>query len=175
MRAPLILLLLIMLPSQGYAGMYKWTNDEGDIIYSDTPPNNDAEEVILPELNTTPALKVEARPEPTQTPDESAETTSYTDFKLVKPEPEAIIRDNTGNVPVSLSLEPALDTSAGHSINILIDGQVSISNSQQTSVTLANIDRGTHTVSAEIRDSSGKVINSSNSVSFTVYRYSKLH
>lgn len=175
MRAPLILLLLILLPSQGYAGMYKWTNDEGDIIYSDTPPNNDAEEVILPELNTTPALKVEARPEPTQTPDESAEATSYTEFQLVNPEPDAIIRDNTGNVSVSLSLQPELDSNAGHSINILIDGEASISNSQQTTVTLTNIDRGTHTVSAEIIDSTGKVIISSNSVSFTVFRYSKLH
>ncbi|MFW2372504.1 MAG: DUF4124 domain-containing protein [Gammaproteobacteria bacterium] len=174
MKTSLLLLLFIMLPSQGYGSMYKWTNEEGEIIYSDTPPNKDTEEILLPELNTTPAVKFQPKPEPVATVEDKAETTSYSEFKFVDPAPDAIIRDNTGNVPVVLSVQPALDTNAGHSISILLDGEIFISNKQQTSTLLSNIDRGTHTLSAEIRDSNGKVLTSS-SASFTILRHSKLH
>ena len=155
--------------------MYKWTNSQGEVIYSDTPPNENTEEIKLPELTTTPAVKFKAKPEPQNTPEEKTTVTSYTSFKLLAPVKDAIIRDNSGNVPVSLSLTPNLDTKAGHSISIMVDGATKISNSKQSSATLSNIDRGTHTVSAKIQDSKGKVLKTSNSVSFSVYRYSQLH
>lgn len=175
MKAPLLLLLLFMLPSLSHGAMYKWTNSAGEIIYSDTPPNENTEEIILPKLTTTPAVKYKSKPKSQETPEEKTKATSYSSFKLLAPVKDAIIRDNGGNVQVNLSLKPSLDTKAGHSISIMVDGTTKISNSKQATATLSNIDRGTHTVSAKIQDSKGKVLKTSNSVSFTVYRYSQLH
>ncbi|MCW8956733.1 MAG: DUF4124 domain-containing protein [Gammaproteobacteria bacterium] len=174
MKTPFLLLLLIMLPNLSHGAMYKWTNSEGEVIYSDTPPSDETEELKLPILTTLPAVKYKAKPKPAPTKEIESKATVYTDFKLVDPVNDAIIRDNSGNVPVILSLKPALDANAGHKINILLDGQTNVSNSQQLSLILENIDRGTHTLSAEIRDHKGVVLKASNSVSFTLYRYSKL-
>lgn len=173
MKTFLPLLLLIMLPSLGQGAMYKWTSDEGEVIYSDTPPSEGAEEIKLPALTTTPAVKYKPKPEPLAAPD--TKITRYTEFKLIDPVNDAIIRDNTGNVPVNLSLKPDLDTQSGHGVNILIDGIVKISNSQQTTALIPNVDRGTHTLSAEIRDRKGKVLKASNRVDFTILRHSTLH
>ena len=35
---PSILLGLFLVTSQAFAGMYRWTDDEGDVVYSQTPP-----------------------------------------------------------------------------------------------------------------------------------------
>ena len=35
---PSILLGLFLVTSQAFAGMYRWTDDEGNVVYSQTPP-----------------------------------------------------------------------------------------------------------------------------------------
>ncbi len=170
MKTPLLLLLLIMLPGLVHGAMYKWTNSAGETIYSDTPPSEDSEELKLPILTTTPAVKYIPKPKPQPSTDDKV--TNYTDFTLVDPVNDAFFTDNTGDVPVRLSIEPQLDIKAGHSISILLDGQVNLANSQQTTVMITNLDRGTHSLSAEIHDLSGKILKTSNSVSFTVNRHS---
>lgn len=173
MKTPLLLLLLIMLPGLGHGAMYKWTNSAGETVYSDTPPSEDTDELKLPILTTTPAVKYKAKAKPQPTADNKV--TNYTIFTLIDPVDDAFFTDNTGDVPVKLSIEPQLDINAGHSISILIDGQVNLANSQQTTAMITNLDRGTHSLSAEIRDHKGKTLKTSNSVSFTVNRHSRLH
>ena len=172
MKTPLLLLFLIMLPNLGHGAMYKWTNSAGETIYSDTPPSEDTDELKLPILTTTPAVKYKAKAKPQPTADKVA---YYTNFTLIEPVNDAVFTDNTGDVPIKLSIEPQLDINAGHSVSILIDGQVNLANSQQTTVMITNLDRGTHSVSAEIRDLNGKILKTSNSISITVNRHSILH
>ena len=173
MKTPLLLLFLIMLPNLGHGAMYKWTNSAGETIYSDTPPSEDSEELNLPILTTTPAVKY--IPKSKSLPSTDDKVTKYTEFTLVDPVNDAFFTDNTGDVPVRLSIEPQLDIKAGHSISILIDGQLNLANSQQTTVMITNLDRGTHSLFAEIRDIKGKTLKTSNSVNFTVYRHSRLN
>lgn len=173
MKTPLLLLLLILLPGLGHGAMYKWTNSAGETIYSDTPPSEDTDELKLPILTTTPAVKYKAKAKPQPTADDKV--TYYTDFTLIEPVNDAVFTDNTGDVPVKLSIEPQLDIKAGHSISILLDGQVNLANSQQTTTMITNQDRGTHSLSAEIRDLNGKILKTSNRVSITVNRHSILH
>ena len=68
---------------------------------------------------------------------------------------------------VSLRLSPGLQS--GHSIEVMMDGQ-SIGAGQGTSVTLADVDRGTHTVQAAVKDNEGKEVVRSNSVIFHLKR-----
>lgn len=168
-----LLIALFIFPVLSHAALYKWTNSDGEVIYSDTPPNDELEEMKLPILTTTPSVKYKAKEK--SEPEKEDKAGNYTEFTLIEPVNEASFTDNTGNVAVSLGLKPGLDTSSGHSISIFVDGQASISNSQQTSVQLVNLDRGTHSIHAEIRDKKGAVLMTSNTVSITIIRYSKLH
>lgn len=162
-----LFLCLMLAVGVAQAGkVYKYTLSNGDVVYSDKPPPADqAEEITLeplqgfnlppaPSLNTTAAKR---EPEPV----------GYEEFKVTSPTNDQTIRDNGGNVPVSLSLLPGLQ--GGHSIEVLMDGQ-SIGSGGGTSVTLTEVDRGTHTVQALIKDDAGKEIARSNSVIFHLKR-----
>lgn len=147
--------------------IYKWTLPNGDIVYSDKPPPADqAEEVTLEPLQTFSAPP--APPLASSTPSNAAsEPVGYEEFKVTSPSNDATIRDNGGNVQVSLSLTPGLQS--GHSIEIMMDGQP-IGSGGGTSVTLTDVDRGTHTVQATVKDAEGKVVSRSNSVIFHLRR-----
>lgn len=173
MRTWLTICVLMVLSFSIQAELYKWVNKDGETVYSDTPPNDTTEPIKLPEISVTPAVKYKPRQKPEQTSEKDTKAINYTDFKIQRPVNNAIIRDNPGNLSVSLSLQP--DLAADHSINVLLDGQVLIQNHKRLSAQLNNIDRGSHSLSAQVVDKNGKVIISSNSVSFTLLRYSKLH
>ena len=79
------------------------------------------------------------------------------------------IRDNAGNVNVDVSLEPALRS--GDKIDLLLDGQ-SVGGGNKTAITLTDMERGTHSLQALVKDASGKVVARSNTVTFTLQRRS---
>ena len=161
-------LCLMLAVGAAQAGkIYKYTLSNGNVVYSDKPPPSDqGEEVTLEPLQgfSLPA----PRPLKYSTADkDEAEPTGYKEFKVTSPSNDATIRDNGGNVHVSLSLTPGLR--GGHSIEVMMDGQP-IGSGSGTSVTLTEVDRGTHTVQAAIKDSEGKEIARSNSVIFHLKR-----
>ena len=169
-KMPKIVFSLCLILAMGavQAGkVYKYTLSNGDVVYSDKPPPADQGEEIqieplqsftlppAPPLEDTTAKKDEPKP------------VGYEEFKVTNPTNDATIRDNGGNVRVSLSLSPALQS--GHSIEVMVDGR-SIGSGRGTSVTLTQVDRGTHTVRAAVKDSEGKEIARSNSVIFHLKR-----
>lgn len=161
-----LLCLMLAVGSAQAQKIYKWTLPDGRVVYSDKPPPADqAEEVTLEPLQTFSA------PPPPPLEDTSAkkepESTGYEEFKVTSPDNDATIRDNGGNVRISLSLSPGLQS--GHSIEVIMDGKA-IGSGKSTSVTLTDVDRGTHTVQAAIQDSDGKEITRSNSVIFHLRR-----
>lgn len=145
----------------------KYTLPSGEVIYSDKPPPEatSGEEVSVEPLQTfsTPP----APPLEDSSAGKEKEPVGYEEFKVTSPSNDTVIRDNGGNVRVSLSLSPGLQS--GHSIEIMMDGQ-SIGSGQSTSLTLTEVDRGTHTVQATVKDKDGKVIARSNSVIFHLKR-----
>ncbi len=147
--------------------IYKYTLSNGDIVYSDKPPAADqGEEITLEPLQGFRLPPAPSLEDSTAKNDESAPV-GYEEFKVTSPTNDATLRDNGGNVRVSLSLTPRLRS--GHSIDILMDGQ-SIGSGHSTSVTLTEVDRGTHTVRAAVKDNEGKEIARSNSVIFHLKR-----
>ena len=157
-----IALLLLLLPMLALAGpdktgIYKSVDAEGNIVYSDTPTVG-AEKITPPPISTIesgPAL------EPTQAAakDENAKPpTSYTRFSILQPANDVTIWDNQGSIPLSMELEPALDTVNGHGVWVFVDGKAVVKQSPSMVQPISGIDRGTHTVRAEIRDSTGKVL-----------------
>ena len=169
-RIAFFLCLMLALSSVQAGKITKYTLSNGEVIYADKPPPEatSGEEVTVEPLQS---FRVPAAPpleDSTADKDEKdKDDGNYTEFKVTSPANDATIRDNGGNVRVSLSLSPSLRS--GHSIEVMMDGQ-SIGSGKGTSVTLTEVDRGTHTVQASVKDDQGKEIARSNSVIFHLKR-----
>jgi len=171
LRLLLILAFLFAVPAMA---AYKWTMPDGSVIFSDQPPHPDAEKITLP-----PAQTFSAPPIPKQAADikpdsEVRDSTTYSSLQIAQPVNDETIRDNSGNIAISVSSEPSLLIKKGHQITILLDG-VAISTSTSTQTVLPNIDRGSHTLRATIIDKEGTALITSNESIFYLHRVSVLH
>lgn len=171
MKKPVsIVLLLLFIISPVMAEIYKGVDSEGRVVYSDkeTP---DAKIIPTPSPNTVQMPKAL----PKQAAEEVSAGVGYTSFSITSPRNNATIRSNEGDLTLKLSLEPALDLEQGHSISVLLDGRPFIKKSTQLDIVLRNIDRGSHSVKARVRDRQGKSLISSNSLRFHMKRLSSQH
>ena len=129
------------------AEFYKSVDEQGNIVYSDSPTPG-AEQLDPPPISTVEGRPVkEQTTEGDATADEQAgdkaakkPPTRYTKFTIVQPRNDDTIWDNTGAIPVSLQLEPPLDTENGHSIWVYVDGSAVVRKSQSLVQPLSNID-----------------------------------
>lgn len=169
-RIAILLCLMLALGSVQAGKITKYTLSNGEVIYADKPP---PEATSGEEVTVEPLQSFKVPPAPpledstADKDDEGKDDGNYKEFKVTSPANDATIRDNGGNVRVSLSLSPSLRS--GHSIEVMMDGQ-SIGSGKGTSVTLTEVDRGTHTVQASVKDGEGKEIARSNSVIFHLKR-----
>ncbi len=152
------------------AEVYKSVDSEGNIIFSDTPTQG-AEEVRLPPVMTysAPKLPQAGSSESTGTP---ADVKHYDSLVITEPLHEAAIRDNTGTVSIQVKSEPPLRAELGHRIQFVLDGVPQETPGLGTGATFSNLDRGSHTLSAQIQDNQGKVLVSAEPVTIFMHRYS---
>ena len=170
MRLGFLLTLLLLLTAPATAA-YKWIAPDGSVSFSDLPPHPDAEKVPLsrtqifapppvkPATAQTPKNQIDKKPAP------------YSSITITQPTHDAAIRDNAGNITISVSVTPALRTKQGHKITITLDGAVVATNTSGQ-VNLQHIDRGSHTLSASVIDSKGTTLISSDASTFHLQRIS---
>jgi hypothetical protein len=162
--------LLLFSAAMIYAGIsnaqfYKSVDEQGNIVYSDTPTPG-AEKLTPPPISTVDTkqiLKESSEEENNADPAAAEESqkkppTSYTKFSIVSPKNNDTIWDNNGSAPVSLLLEPPLDIENGHSIWVYVDGNAMVKKSQALAQPLSGLDRGTHRIRAEVRDQNRKTL-----------------
>lgn len=165
----------------GIAGakFYKSVDEQGNIVYSDTPTPG-AEQLTPPPIST-----VESKPVPKESDAKAQKTdeagteeavkkppTKYSKFSIVTPKNNDTIWDNNGSVPVSLLLEPPLDTENSHSVWVYVDGKAMVRKSQNLVQPLSGIDRGAHKIRAEIRDENRKTLKRTQNVTVHMKRAS---
>jgi hypothetical protein len=163
------------------AKFYKSVDEHGNIVYSDTPTVG-AEQLTPPPIST-----VESKPVPKESGEEALKAdeagteepakkppTRYSKFSIVTPQNNATIWDNTGAVPVSLLLEPPLDTENGHSVWVYVDGKAMVRKSQSLVQPLSGLDRGAHKIRAEIRDENRKTVKRTQNVTVHLKRASSI-
>jgi len=160
MRYILLLLSLMLSWPLCAKDVYKWTNEEGVVIYSDSY-RPDAERLRVPDDKS--AGGGTALPEDAGT-GAVASGGGYENFSIAQPENDGTIRSNEGTVTVGLSLSPAL--AAGHSIQVWVDGSKLEGELKGTQFTLNQLNRGTHTLEARIVDADGQSILSAPRISF---------
>lgn len=145
------------------AKIYVWRNDEGVLVFSDSPKPG-AEEVEIKESNTT-----------------SSVDTSVLDLtpKVIKddyqveinqPEQNKTIRDNTGSVYIAGSIKPIFKK--GLKIQLFLDGKPYGKPQAHSMFVLRNVDRGEHVIKMKLLNEKGKVIASSKPTTFYMHRAS---
>lgn len=152
------------------AAIYKTVDKQGNVVYTDVPPEDGGAAMNIDRGNTyTPA---EAPADEATQFDAMVEVTGYTELSITAPSHDQAVRENAGNLTVTVASAPALDPALGHQVQILLDGQKAATGG--TRVSLTNIDRGTHSLTARIIDANGEVLISSAPVTFHMLRYSRL-
>ncbi|WP_044873036.1 DUF4124 domain-containing protein [Pseudomonas sp. LFM046] len=157
------LLLATALPAA--AQIYKYTDANGNTVFTNQPPDGTAaEQVELPPTNA-----VQAQP-PTAPVDDNAAVENQDAYQVVEltniPDEEAL-RANNGTFTVGVHLEPRLRP--GHSLRLRLDGEPYGQAANVPSLQLVNIDRGEHSLLVDVL-SGTKVVQSSAPVSFTIQR-----
>lgn len=170
---------LLLLAGNAAAAMYKWVDEHGNVHYSDTP-HKDARELNLPPLPTyqPPAVSeptapaAEEKPADNKPKAEQKKERQYETVAIEVPATDATIRSNSGAVSVRVKLYPRLDNEAKHRIRILIDGKPGDKTYNSGNVIVEGVERGTHTVQAEVLDSAGNVLKTSAAVTFHLLKTS---
>ena len=149
--------------------VYRSTDKNGNAVFTDQATEN-AQEIEIKET----ATYTETVPTytPTSKKKKQYKSMGYTRISILQPASEEAVRSNSGNLTVSYSLQPALESK--HSTELLIDGSPVQSSGSGGSFSLTNIDRGTHTLMVQVIDDSGSVLITSDSIMITMLRYAQV-
>ena len=154
-----IFLKSLLIPALLYAftvsaGLYKGLDEEGNVIYSDKPFEN-SQQFTPPAITVVDAPKVPPKKE--EVAEEQTAETKYTKFSITAPKNNQTIW-NVPDLTVALQLTPALDTAAGHTTWLLMDGKPLVKKSQSLLLQIGRADRGQHTLQAQVKNKKGKII-----------------
>lgn len=147
--------------------MYKWTDADGNVHYSDEP-HPDAVEVQPPSLNAIPMPKPLPKPEPAAEMD--TPVFKYKKFSLVAPTNEETVRNNAGVVTLQLALEPKLASKEGHTISVYLDNRRVVKKSTGLTIAVEGVERGSHSLRAAVVDKKGKVVTRTKLIQFHMRR-----
>ncbi|MEF8833687.1 MAG: DUF4124 domain-containing protein [Halofilum sp. (in: g-proteobacteria)] len=174
-------LIVIFLPVALAAGpvaaseIYRTTDADGNVVFTDEPPSDDAEPLELDPLTTVEPIQGDpdgAATTSSATPEDEPGTPSngISGISIAYPGNEKGIRHNGGNVPFEVALQPEGATlPRGHQVELVLDGEPR-ARAASTQVTVSPVERGPHTVRARIIDKAGKVRYESESVKFYLLR-----
>jgi hypothetical protein len=170
-------LVLPALAAKDDGKIYKTLDENGNPVYSDVAPEN-AQQVDVDKPQTYPAKSYAedySKFTPAKEDDAArASNAAYSVMKITSPEADESIRNNAGNVKITFQLSPG--PKPGHKLELLMDGKVVTDIASPAPILLRNVDRGTHQVKLEaIEIRTGKVVQSSDAVMFTLHRYSILN
>ncbi len=98
----------------------------------------------------------------------------YGTLRLVRPAPAETIHDNSGTVPVEVTLQPALRAEAGHRFRVLLDNALQPGAWATTRFSLPQVDRGAHTLQVIVTDRGGDELARSAPVEFHMWQASRL-
>ncbi len=159
------LLWLLALPVS--AGIYTYIDTEGNRVFTDRPGGRAVESVDSRPTNSMPAQPTAPATTPGKAPREAKFT--YRLLEIVQPAHDAALRNNAGELSVSVTSEPVLQP--GHLYRLVLDGSP-MATTSEPGFTLQNVDRGSHQLIVEIVDSGGQALQSSPPHTFHLLRTS---
>lgn len=144
--------------------IYKTTNADGTVTYSDTPSPGAVEVRIHVPTSTITA----SAPVVSNIQTSGKKTNVQYVVNIISPEHEATVRSNTGEVTIVSNIEPKI----GGFFQLNINGQVH--ESATGMFKLSNLDRGSYQYTVKFIDNSGKVIATSEPRTLFLHKASSL-
>jgi len=177
MRQLIPLALVVLLTAVAVAGdkdeIYRTTDEDGDVVYTNEPPSEDAEPVELDPLTTVPPgeeIPDDTNGEDGSTANDVGTSPRYAGLKVTYPPHDQTVRHNGGLVPFRIEVQPeGTELAEGHKVEVLLDGEVRGS-ARERQISVSAVNRGPHTVEARIVDSTGAVITQSQPTEFYLLR-----
>ncbi len=164
------LVLLLALPAAAQ-NVYRTVDEHGNVVFTDRQPHEGAEPMELPELSVIEAPALPQAPAAEDAPVRS-ERPPEIEFAVVSPSEEETIWNTAMRLPVQLSL--GVELPPGAMLVIYLDDQVA-ARTRDTTVMLEGVERGTHTVRAELQTGTGRVLARTAPVTFFMRQQSALH
>jgi hypothetical protein len=165
----LLVLLISLTLNTTQAAVYKTVDKNGNVTYSDSPGDR-AEKLNLPPI---PVINISPSPDLNLTPKPYAkeQSRSYNLLSIDSPKNGATIRNNSGNVSVSISISPTL---AENDTIVLKSNGAEIGRGRSSILSISQMDRGSHTLQAVIVNADGKILSISETITFHLLRQSRL-
>lgn len=160
-----LLLCCTGLPTQ--AGVYTYIDADGNRVFTDQPPSGQAQRIEMAPSNS---MSGSDTPPPVPLTMEEPKAPVYQLLRIIIPEPDATIIEPSGDLIVTASSEPNLQS--GHNFRLQLDGQPVGAPGRSPVFPLQNIDRGTHQISVEILDAEGRILERTPSQPFHLKRIS---
>jgi len=171
----LIAFSLSMMGNPSFAEVYKTIDENGNVTYTDRAPSDGAKPMELPELSIieTPTYQKTARQAALDgdAKGEEPEITlkalrqKYRDFAIISPINEESIWKPEQAISVAWSVSNPL--MAGMTVTLFVDGKKQAATTQPI-IPLASLDRGEHTLTAELKDAKNRRVATAQPVTFFV-------
>ena len=159
-----------MQATNAMAEVYKRVNPDGSVEFSDIPDKKGEKPIAIEPSSSYSPPKQPLTLTPPKGPDKKT-FAGYESLNITQPVDGATIRDNTGNLTVSVTSSPALQDS--DSYVLLMDGS-KVGEGRDGTFKLNNLPRGSHTLTVQIQDGEGSNLIQSGAVTFNLKRFSKL-
>lgn len=153
------------------AGIYKYIDENGQVAYGDKPVDgakklkirhkSRAEERLVGDPNERNTSESDNK-----NPDKPS-VANYQSLEILTPKNDKVVSDRSGSVEVIVLPSPKL--ADRHELVINVDGK-DISRGRHANLTLSQVPRGSHKVTAKIVDANGSTLISSSAVTFHVKR-----
>ncbi len=147
------------------AKIYVWRNEAGVLVFSDSPRPG-AEEAE--EVEVKPGNVVKSNVDTSVLDITPKEIDEKYQVEITQPEHNGTVRDNTGSVHVKGRIKPVFKR--GLKIQLILDGKPYQKPQTHSMFALRNVDRGEHKIKMQLIDTKGKVIASSEEVTFYMHR-----
>ena len=181
MKKFIVAFILLFLISLTYGAIYMQKDANNNISYSDTPSDN-AMSIDVPNVSSSISTsnagnnenKNESSSEAEVPPPQADQPGKlvYTDLRLLSPKDQETFQ-NQASIPVKLKITPKLQ--ASDTIQLVVDGNLWGNPSTSMEITLTNLPRGTHTISAVLMNDQQKIIITSNMVTIFNHKASVLN
>ncbi len=177
-KTHLIIACIALIPLAGNAEIYKWVDKDGSTHFSDQAPSGkNVEKLDIKPSDITvmkPNQRASAAANTSSKSTASKTQSKYTSIKITYPTDNLAIRANDGSIKILCNITPSLNTKKRHKIRFYIDGQAISSIGTTCEITLSALNRGSHSVAAEIIDKNGKPLLKSATHTFHLKRVSAL-
>lgn len=161
--------LLALFTAQAMATeIYKSYDENGNVVFSDQPPSPEAEPIDLPEVNVVTSTPANPRPVGNNDPDSGPGLPLA--LQMLTPADEETFWGTGQDLEVSFEVQPEMRP--GMRIAIYIDDEREALISS-TRTTIRAIDRGTHSIRAELLDSRGNVLDEVRPRTFFMKQFSR--